>query len=79
LLTQVGSGTFFANNGSATAPSFSFTTDTTTGMYLVSTGQLGLTANGQRMMLFNNSSVGNPLITTPANFTATGGINGGSF
>ena len=79
LLTQVGSGTFFANNGSATAPSFSFTTDTTTGMYLVSTGQLGLTANGQRMMLFNNSSVGNPLISTAANFTATGGINGGSF
>ena len=78
VLTQVGTGSFFANDGSATAPSFSFNSDTTSGMYLVSVGQLALTANAQRMLLINNSSLGNPQMSTPATFNA-GLIGGGTF
>jgi len=78
VLSQVGSGSFFANDGSASAPSFSFNSDTTTGMYLVSVGQLGLTANAQQMLLINNSTIGDPQMSTPATFNA-GLIGGGTF
>jgi hypothetical protein len=78
VLTQVGTGSFFANDGSASAPSFSFNSDTTSGMYLVSVGQLALTANAQQMLLINNSSLGNPPMSTPATFNA-GLIGGGTF
>jgi hypothetical protein len=78
VLTQAGTGSLFAADGSQTAPSFSFNSDNTTGMYLVSNGQLGLTANAQRMLLINNSTLGNPQMSTPATFNA-GLIGGGTF
>jgi hypothetical protein len=40
---------FKASDGSAAAPSYTFTSDTTTGMYLVSSHVLGLTANGAQV------------------------------
>lgn len=43
---------FIAPNGSATAPSYAFTNDTFTGLYLISTSNLGFTAgNGLRLTI----------------------------
>jgi len=79
ILSQNSSTYFYGANGSAVLPTFSFLSDSTTGMYLSSVGVLGLTANGTNMMLLDNATPSNPTITTQANFTATGGIDGGIF
>lgn len=79
ILSQSSSVYFYGADGSASLPTFSFLTDTSTGMYLSAAGILGLTANGVSMMLLDNSTPSNPQITTQANFAATGGIDGGIF
>lgn len=79
VLTQVGTGTFFANDGSAGAPSFSFNSDPSSGMYLPSVGQLGLSAGGVNLLNLNNTNPLNPEVTTPASINAEGGIAGGIF
>ena len=78
ILTQVGAGSYFANNGSASAPSFSFNNDTTTGMYLNSLYQLGLSANQQPMLLLDATNISDLQVSTPATFNA-GLIGGGTF
>jgi len=78
VISQTTSGTFFANNGSQSAPSYSFVNDNETGMYLVGLSVLGLTANGVQMLEIDNSNLANPNITTPATLTA-GLISGGTF
>lgn len=78
VISQSATTAFYANDGSAAAPTFSFLSDPTTGMYLDSTGVLGLTANGIEMMLFDNFDPFDPQISTPATFTA-GLISGGTF
>jgi hypothetical protein len=77
-LTQTTSGVFLANNGSQSAPSHSFTLDTHTGMYLVGTSVLGLTANSIKMLNIDNTNTASPQISTPATFNA-GLIPGGTF
>jgi len=77
-LTTTTTGVFFANNGSASAPSYSFNSDHTTGMYLVGTSVLGLTANSTQMLLIDNTNTSSPQISTPATFNA-GLIPGGTF
>jgi len=77
-LTQTTSGVFLANNGSVTAPSFSFNSDQHTGMYLVGTSVLGLTANSVEMLNIDNTNTSSPQISTPATFNA-GLIPGGTF
>lgn len=77
-LTQTTTGSFFANNGSVTAPTFSFTSNTSTGMYLFGTSILGLTANSGLMLKLDNSNTLSPQVSTPATFTA-GLISGGTF
>jgi hypothetical protein len=79
ILAQNSSTYFYAADGSALLPSFSFLSDTSTGMYLTGVGLLNFAANGANMMLIDNSVPANPKIETPANFTATGGIDGGTF
>ena len=79
VLSQNSSTFFYGADGSALLPTFSFLSDTSTGMYLSSVGVLGLTANGTNMMLLDNATPSNPTVTTQANFTATGGIDGGIF
>lgn len=79
LLSTANSSVFQAIDGSASAPSYSFISDINTGMYLASSNQLGLSANGVEMLLLNNSNPLTPEISTPASFTAEGGINGGTF
>jgi hypothetical protein len=77
-LTSSTVDTFYAINGSASSPPFSFTSDTNTGMYLVGANVLGFTANATNMLTVDNSNVADPQISTPATFTAAL-ISGGVF
>ena len=81
LLSASSSTSFQAINGSASAPSYSFISDTNTGMYLASSNQLGLSANGTNMLLLNNSNPAAPVVSTPATFSATNyeNVSGGTF
>jgi hypothetical protein len=79
VLSQNTTSFYFAADGSAAVPSYSFINDTNTGMYLAGANILGLTANGVSMMLLNNSAPLTPQISTPAEFTALNGIKGGTF
>ena len=62
LLSASNSTSFQAINGSASAPSYSFISDTNTGVYLKSSNQLGFSANGTEMMVLNNSNPSAPEI-----------------
>ena len=77
-LTQTSTGIFYAADGSATVPSYSFTNNTTTGMYLVSTNVLGLTANATQIAKFDNSNLSTPTVTFNATVFAQL-ISGGTF
>jgi hypothetical protein len=78
IISQTTTTTFLAINGSAAAPSFSFINDSNTGMYLVGTSVLGLSANSTQMLELDNTNVLDPQVSTPATFTA-GLISGGTF
>lgn len=78
VLTSSTTGLFYAANGSAAVPAFSFNNDTTTGMYLVGTGILGLTANGVEAIQIDNSNLSTPLVTVNARLNAEL-IGGGAF
>jgi hypothetical protein len=78
VISQTNATTFFAVNGSAGGPSFSFINDINTGMYLVGVGVLGLSANSTELLNLDNSNVLDPQVSTPATFTA-GLISGGTF
>ena len=78
ILTQATAGIYYASNGSQTVPSYSFISDTTTGMYLVGTSVLGLTANSNQIMKLDNSNLSQPLVTVNGRLTATS-ISGGTF
>jgi hypothetical protein len=78
LSSQSAVGSFLANNGSAAAPSFSFTSDTASGMYLISTHQLGLAANGVEMLNVDATNLSNLQMSTDAQFNAAL-IAGGTF
>ena len=77
-LTQTTTGLFYANDGSAAVPSFSFTNNTSTGMYLVGTNILGLTANGVQIAEFDNSNLLQSTVTLSARVVAEL-IDGGTF
>ena len=78
VISQTTTNIFYASNGSASLPSFSFLNDITTGMYLVGSHALGLTANGIQMINIDNTNTLSPQVSTPATFTA-GLISGGTF
>lgn len=78
LLSASNSSSFQAIDGSASSPSYSFISDLNTGMYLESSNQLGLSANGVNMLLLNNSNPLDPEVSTTARFNA-GIIAGGTF
>lgn len=79
VISQTTTTVFFANDGSAAAPSYSFLNDNGTGIYLDAVNILGLSANGVEMMLLDNTTPADPQISTPATFTAINGIKGGVF
>jgi len=78
VLTQSTINIFYAANGSAGTPSFSFTNDAHTGMYLQGTNKLGLSANSTLMLNIDNTNTLLPVISTPATFVAKL-ISGGTF
>ena len=78
VLTQTTTGVYLANNGSAGSPSFSFNADQTTGMYLVGTSILGLTANGTQILNLDGSNTSDLQVSTAATFNAAL-IPGGTF
>jgi hypothetical protein len=81
VITQSASANtiYAAQDGTAASPAFTFGSDLTTGMYRGSSvGILGLSANGQSMMLLNGTNTGSLQISTLAQFTA-GLISGGTF
>jgi len=77
-LTSVGASTFFAADGSAAAPSFSFLNDLTTGLYLKSSSVLGVTAGGIEMIAVDNSNPSAPRVDVAATLNAEL-IAGGTF
>lgn len=77
-LTQSSTGLFFAGNGTAGAPAYSFNNDTTSGMYLVDVGVLGLSANGVEIIDIDNSNTLAPVTTINARLVAQL-IDGGQF
>ena len=77
-LTTASTGLFYAANGTAALPSYSFNNDTTTGMYLVGSSILGLTANGTEIVQMDNSNLSAPLVTVYATLNAKL-IGGGTF
>jgi hypothetical protein len=78
LLTSTSSSIFYAVNGLATAPSYSFITDATTGMYLVGSNILGFAANGVQMAYMDNTNTLLPKMKVNATLTANL-ITGGTF
>lgn len=78
VISQTTSSSFQAVNGSAGSPSYSFINDNNTGMYLVGTSILGLSANSVQMLEIDNTNTLSPQISTPATFNA-GLIGGGTF
>ena len=78
LLTATASNIFYAVDGLAAAPSYSFITDSTTGMYLPGTGILGLSANGDEIVNIDNTNTLDPQVTINATVTAQL-ISGGTF
>lgn len=69
-----GSGAISIGNGSATAPSLKFSSETTTGIYRPTTNQWAVTINGTQRLL-----VGTTGITVTGSGTFTTGISGGTF
>jgi len=77
-LTTGSTGLFYASNGTASLPAYSFANDTHTGMYLDGTSVLGLSANSTELIRIDNSNPSQPLVTINARVDAQL-INGGIF
>jgi len=77
-LTSATTGAFYASNGTAALPAYSFNSDTHTGVYLVSNGILGLSANSTDIIKIDNSNTSTPLVTVAATLNAQL-ISGGQF
>ena len=78
ILTQTSTGTFFANDGTASAPSYTFTSDISTGMFLVGVNVLGFAANGVEILRLDGTNPSDLQISTDAQFNAAL-IAGGGF
>jgi hypothetical protein len=78
LSAQSAVGNFLANDGSAASPSYSFTSDSSSGMFLDEIHRLGLSAYGINMLDIDARNLGDLQMSTPAQFNAAL-ISGGSF
>jgi len=78
-LNETGVGVVQASAGTAAAPGFSFIPESTTGMYLPNPSQLGLSAGGENIVIFDTSAgVGN-FETTFVGRVQADLISGGAF
>ena len=78
LLTSTSANIFYAVNGIATSPSYSFLSDATTGMYLPGSNILGFAANGVEVAYIDNTNTLLPKFIVNATLTANL-ISGGTF
>lgn len=78
LSSQSISGNFLANDGTVASPSYSFTSDSSSGMFLNDIHRLGLAAYGVNMLDIDARNLGDLQLSTPAKFNAAL-ISGGSF
>jgi hypothetical protein len=78
LSSQSVVGSFLADDGLVSAPSYSFTSDTSSGMFLNEVHRLGLTCFGINMLDIDARNLGDLQMSTPAQFNAAL-ISGGSF
>jgi hypothetical protein len=78
VLSQSTVSSYYAINGGASAPSFSFLSDTHTGMYLVGSNILGFSANSIEMIRIDNTNTLAPVVTINAELRADL-ISGGTF
>lgn len=77
-LIQTSSNFFQAVDGTETAPSFSFLSDTGTGMFLKTSNNAQLVSNGLVMLDMNATNPANPQLSTDAQFNAAL-ISGGTY
>lgn len=78
LASQTGTGTFLANDGTLSAPSYSFNSDTGAGMYLLALNVLGFASNGLSMLELDATNFSSPKARVTGELKA-GLISGGSF
>ena len=77
-LTTTTTGSFYAINGSTSAPAFSFSNDTHTGAYLLGLSVYGIAANSTSIMTFDATNTSATVVSTPGTLKA-GLISGGTF
>jgi len=77
-LVTATTGIYYVSNGTSGVPSYSFSNDVTTGLYLRDSGRLGITAGGVELIDVNNNNPGTPTVTINAALNATI-ISGGTF
>ena len=78
ILSQTVTGVFYADDGSTLAPSYTFNSDSGTGLYLNTTHDLRVASNGVDVMSFNAINPGSLQVSTTAQFNAAL-IAGGTF
>ena len=77
-------GSVHGANGSAGNPSFAFNSDQNTGLYRIGAGNIGVTANGSKVLdiattgLTVTGALGASSLTSPADLTLAGGSTGAS-
>jgi hypothetical protein len=78
LALSTSTGTFLANNGTVSNPTFSFASNTSTGLYLAGANVMRVAANGQDIFEFDGSNLSSPQVSASAEFNADL-ITGGTF
>jgi hypothetical protein len=77
-LVTASTGIYYVSNGTSGVPSYSFSNDVTTGLYLRDTARLGITTGGTELIDVNNNNPSLPVVTVNATLNATV-ISGGTF
>lgn len=78
ILTQSTTGIFFATDGSVTNPSFAFSSDTTTGLYLHNTYNMRIASHNVSVMNFDATNASNVVVDVYGKLNAEL-IEGGTF
>jgi hypothetical protein len=78
-MVQTAVGTVVVGPGSAAVPSYSFSTDTSTGMYLANPGQLGFSSLGTNIAVFDATGGPGNFVSTFQGQVVAGLISGGTF
>ena len=78
ILSQGTTGVFLAADGSVSSPSFSFNSDTSTGLYLNGIHDMRVASNGIDIVNFNATNLASVLVDVNGRLNANS-IEGGTF